>query len=64
MESSRTMTSNLPPRQNLEQYRDDGYPEGLQPIVDAILDLYERQENTHDLAARTSSHPSLLGPFA
>lgn len=57
-------TSKLPPRQNLEAYRDADYPEGLQPIVDAILDLYERQENTHSLAARTASHPSVLGPFA
>jgi hypothetical protein len=58
------MTSKLPPRQNLEQYRDEGYPEGLAPIVDAILDIYKRIEETHALASRTATHPSLLGPFA
>lgn len=61
---SHTVTVNLtepkPPRQALEQYRADGYPEGLQIVVDAILNLYERIEDTHALASTTATHPALL----
>lgn len=50
-------SKSLPPRQNLEEYRGEGYPEGLQPIVDAILDIYKRLENTHELASEARYPP-------